>query len=50
MLLHAGEAKAMCTAFNHMDFGNVSVFHADSAILCFRHVSIGSTGFGNQNS
>jgi hypothetical protein len=50
MLLHAREAEAMCATFNHMDFGNVSVFHADGAALSFLLASIGSKSFGNLKS
>jgi hypothetical protein len=52
MFLHAGEAKTMCTTFNHMDFGNVSIFQANGAGLSSHHTtaSIGSNSFGNQSS
>jgi len=50
MLLHAREAEAMCATFNHMDFGNVSVFQADGAALSFLLANTGSKSFGNLNS
>jgi hypothetical protein len=50
MLLHAREAEVVCTTFNHMDFGNVSVFQADGAAFSFLLASIGSKSFGDLNS
>jgi len=47
MLLHAGEAKAMRTTFNRVDFRDISVFQANGAGLSFTLASIDGKSFSD---